>query len=103
MMLPFLQGVSVGRRRLSADFQLLFRLIKGSIFLTFLATFIILIAVAKMTIKDIVVCILAVMPTGWGLLLVSFHILSVAFVFRGILYKIEFSLLMIYVVLIMYS
>lgn len=66
-----LQGVSVGRRRLSADFQLLFRLIKGSIFITFLAIFIILIAFAHVTLKDIVVCILAVMPTGWGLLLVS--------------------------------
>ncbi|RYR49519.1 hypothetical protein Ahy_A07g036037 isoform A [Arachis hypogaea] len=71
VILGLMKGVSVGRRRLSADFQLLFRLIKGSIFLTFLATFIILIAVAKMTIKDIVVCILAVMPTGWGLLLIA--------------------------------
>jgi len=67
----FLQGVSVGRRRLSADYQLLFRLIEGSIFLTFLAIFIILILLANMTIKDIIVCILAVMPTGWGMLLVS--------------------------------
>jgi hypothetical protein len=67
----FLQGISVGRRRLSADFQLVFRLIEGSIFITFLAILIILIAVAKMTIKDIIICILAVMPTGWGMLQVS--------------------------------
>jgi len=66
-----LQGLSLGRRRLSADFQLLFRLIEGSIFLTILTAVIVLIAVAGLTIKDILVCILAVMPTGWGLLLVS--------------------------------
>ncbi|XP_027342248.1 callose synthase 2-like [Abrus precatorius] len=71
LILGLMKGVSVGRRRLSADFQLLFRLIKGSIFITFLSIFIILIAVANMTIKDIIVCILAVMPTGWGLLLIA--------------------------------
>ncbi|KAK7323905.1 hypothetical protein VNO77_27407 [Canavalia gladiata] len=71
LILGLMKGVSVGRRRLSAEYQLLFRLIKGSIFITFLTIFIILIAVAKMTIKDIIVCILAVMPTGWGLLLIA--------------------------------
>ncbi|TKY49513.1 Callose synthase 2 [Spatholobus suberectus] len=71
VILGLMKGVSLGRRRLSADFQLLFRLIEGSIFITFLSIFIILIAVVKMTIKDIIVCILAVMPTGWGLLLIA--------------------------------
>ncbi|CAJ1958351.1 unnamed protein product [Sphenostylis stenocarpa] len=56
LILGLMKGISVGRRRLSADFQLLFRLIE---------------AVAGMTIKDIIVCILAVMPTGWGLLLIA--------------------------------
>jgi callose synthase len=63
--------VSVGRRRLSANFQLVFRLIKGLISLTFLAVFITLIAVPHMTLQDIIVCILAFMPTGWGLLLIA--------------------------------
>ena len=77
-MQPFLhsasimQGVSVGRRRFSANFQLAFRLIKGLIFLTFLTVLILLIALPGMTFKDIIVCILAFMPTGWGLLLVSY-------------------------------
>ncbi|KAK7243498.1 hypothetical protein RIF29_38296 [Crotalaria pallida] len=71
LILGLMKGVSVGRRQLSADFQLVFRLIEGSIFLTFLAIFITLITVANMTIKDIVVCILAVMPTGWGMLLIA--------------------------------
>lgn len=68
---PFLQTVSVGRRRFSADFQLVFRLIKGLIFLTFVAILVTLIVLPGMTLKDILVCILAFMPTGWGLLLVS--------------------------------
>lgn len=66
-----LQTVSLGRRKFSADFQLVFRLIKGLIFLTFVSILIILIAIPHMTMKDIIVCILAFMPSGWGILLVS--------------------------------
>lgn len=66
----FLQAVSVGRRKYSADYQLVFRLIKGLIFLTFVSILITLIVLPHMTAQDIVVCILAFMPSGWGLLLV---------------------------------
>lgn len=67
--------MSVGRRRFSADFQLVFRMIKGLIFITFVAILITLIAVPGMTFRDIIACILGFMPTGWGMLLVSglFH------------------------------
>lgn len=65
------QAVSVGRRRFSAEFQLVFRLIKGLIFVALVSVLIILIAIAHMTVQDILVCFLAFMPTGWGLLLVS--------------------------------
>ena len=65
------QTVSVGRRKFSADFQLVFRLIKGLIFLTFVSILVTLIALPHMTVQDIIVCILAFMPTGWGMLLVS--------------------------------
>jgi hypothetical protein len=47
--------------------------------------------VANMTIKDIIICILAVMPTGWGMLQVSnffllfLHSLYVVSVFYQIL------------------
>lgn len=75
---PFVpQTISVGRRKFSASFQLVFRLIKGLIFLTFVSILVTLIALPHMTAQDIVVCILAFMPTGWGLLLVSeyhFHL-----------------------------
>lgn len=67
--LLYLQAVSVGRRRLSADFQLLFRLIKCLVFLTFFSIFITLLAIpAGLKARDIIVCILAFGPTGWGLL-----------------------------------
>lgn len=65
------QTISMGRRKFSADFQLVFRLIKGLIFVTFVSILIILILIPHMTLLDIFVCFLAFMPTGWGLLLVS--------------------------------
>lgn len=67
------QIVSAGRRKFSADLQLVFRLIEGLIFISFMAVLITLIAVLHITFRDIIVCILAFMPTGWGLLLVSTH------------------------------
>lgn len=68
----FLQTVSVGRRKFSANFQLVFRLMKGMIFLTFISILVTLLAIPNgMTLQDLVVCILAFMPTGWGMLLVS--------------------------------
>ncbi|XP_077231016.1 callose synthase 3-like [Tasmannia lanceolata] len=63
--------VSMGRLKLSAEFQLVFRLFKGLLFLLFVAILITLIALAHMTIQDIVVCFLAFLPSGWGLLLIA--------------------------------
>lgn len=71
LILAVMKVVSVGRRKFSADFQLAFRLIKGFIFLSFVALLISLIAVLHLKFRDIVVCILAFMPTGWGLLLIA--------------------------------
>ncbi|OWM69233.1 hypothetical protein CDL15_Pgr025420 [Punica granatum] len=71
LILFVMKTVSVGRRKFSADFQLMFRLIKGMIFLTFVAILVTLIALPHMTIRDIIVCILAFMPTGWGMLLIA--------------------------------
>ncbi|KAL3622395.1 Callose synthase 1 [Castilleja foliolosa] len=69
--LVMMKVVSIGRRQFSADFQLVFRLIKGLIFLSFAAVLITLIALPHMTLRDVIVCILAFMPTGWGLLLIA--------------------------------
>ncbi|KAI3739516.1 hypothetical protein L2E82_29923 [Cichorium intybus] len=64
-------AMSYWKKTLSADFHLLFRLINGFIVVAFASTLITLVALPHMTIKDIVVCILAFLPTGWGLLLIS--------------------------------
>ncbi|KAJ6425033.1 hypothetical protein OIU84_025745 [Salix udensis] len=71
LVLFLMKAVSVGRRRLSANFQLLFRFIEGFIFIAFISVVIILIALPHMTIRDIIVCLLAFLPTGWGLLLIA--------------------------------
>lgn len=68
-------------------------MIKGLIFITFIAILITLIAVPGMTFRDIIVCILAFMPTGWGMLLVSglFH----SFLFFSLsshLFRIEYEI-----------
>ncbi|CAK7339194.1 unnamed protein product [Dovyalis caffra] len=71
LILFVMKTVSVGRRKFSANFQLVFRLIKGMIFLTFVSILVTLIALPHMTVQDIIVCILAFMPTGWGMLLIA--------------------------------
>lgn len=67
-----LQVVSVGRLKFSAHYQLVFRLLKGLLFVTFISILVVLIAFAHMTVQDIFVCCLAFLPTGWGMLLVLF-------------------------------
>ncbi|XP_078161046.1 callose synthase 3-like [Carex rostrata] len=71
VILMVMKTVDLGRRKFSAEFQLVFRLIKGLIFLTFLSVMIILIAIPHMTLQDIFVCILAFLPTGWGILQIA--------------------------------
>ncbi|KAK1420284.1 hypothetical protein QVD17_21754 [Tagetes erecta] len=66
-----MKGVSYCKKSLSNDYQLAFRLIKGLVFLTFLAILITIIAQPHMTVKDVVVCFLALMPTGWGMLMIA--------------------------------
>eukprot|EP00253_Pinus_taeda_P014988 PITA_14988 len=71
VVLLVLKVVSMGRRRFSADFQLMFRLLKGLLFIGFLSVLIILIVVFGLTIADLFVCFLAFMPTGWAFLQIA--------------------------------
>ncbi|KAK4380700.1 hypothetical protein RND71_002562 [Anisodus tanguticus] len=71
LVLFVMKTISVGRRKFSANLQLVFRLIKGLIFLTFIATLVILMTLLHMTPKDMLVCVLAFLPTGWGMLLIA--------------------------------
>jgi callose synthase len=69
--LLIVKGLGVGRQRFSTNFQLLFRIIKGFVFLTFLGLLITFLALRFLTPKDIFLCMLAFMPTGWGMLLIA--------------------------------
>lgn len=71
VVLLIMKAASIGRRQFRADLQLVFRFVKGLVFLSFVSALIILVALPHMTFRDIIVCILAFMPTGWGLLLIA--------------------------------
>lgn len=73
--LLLMKVISMGRKKYSVQKQLIFRFIKGLIFVTFVTILTVLMAIPHMTFQDIIVCIFAFAPTGWGLLLIaqSFH------------------------------
>ncbi|XP_030953802.1 callose synthase 3-like isoform X2 [Quercus lobata] len=71
VILLVMKVVSVGRGRLSAQFRLFFRMIVGLSSLAFLSVFLPSIPVPHLTLWDIIVCILALTPTGWGLILIA--------------------------------
>ncbi|RZC90306.1 hypothetical protein C5167_031018, partial [Papaver somniferum] len=60
--------LEVGMRRFSADFQLMFRLLKALMFIGFLVTASILFMFLNLTVGDIFACLLSFTPTGWALL-----------------------------------
>ncbi|KAH7686236.1 callose synthase protein [Dioscorea alata] len=66
-----LKMVSVGRRRFGTDFQLMFRILKGLLFLGFVSVMTVLFVVCGLTIVDVFASILGFMPTGWSLLLIG--------------------------------
>ncbi|KAL8510691.1 hypothetical protein ACS0TY_017495 [Phlomoides rotata] len=66
-----LKMVSMGRRKFGTDFQLMFRILKALLFLGFVSVMAVLFVVANLAISDIFAAILAFLPTGWGLILIS--------------------------------
>ncbi|KAJ8504487.1 hypothetical protein OPV22_005373 [Ensete ventricosum] len=66
-----LKVVSMGRKQFSADFQLMFRLLKLILFIGFIGTLGILFTLLNLTVGDIFASLLAFMPTGWALLQIS--------------------------------
>ncbi|XP_074307762.1 callose synthase 7 isoform X3 [Silene latifolia] len=71
IVLLVLKMVSMGRRRFGTDFQLMFRILKGLLFLGFLSVMTVLFEVCNLTIQDLLASILAFMPTGWAMLLIG--------------------------------
>lgn len=56
-------------------FQLLLRLLKASVFLLVLAAIAVAVAATTLSVVDLFACILAFIPTGWGILSVSSNLL----------------------------
>ncbi|MFS7994499.1 putative 1,3-beta-glucan synthase [Helianthus anomalus] len=71
MILVLIKVVNVGRNYLSDNHQLSFRLFKASLFLSVIATIITLSYICRLSVTDLIVCCLAFLPTGWGLILVG--------------------------------
>ncbi|KAL8143622.1 hypothetical protein V2J09_016654 [Rumex salicifolius] len=66
-----LKIVSLGRKKFSADFQLMFRLLKLLLFIGFMVTLVLLFAFMNLIVGDIFASLLGFMPTGWALLSIS--------------------------------
>nr|GEU44760.1 callose synthase 5 [Tanacetum cinerariifolium] len=66
-----LKIVSMGRKKFSADFQLMFRLLKLFLFVGFVVTLVILFQLLGLTVGDIFASLLAFMPTGWAILQIA--------------------------------
>ncbi|KAL8135546.1 putative callose synthase 8 isoform X2 [Apium graveolens] len=66
-----IKGVKLGRYYLSDNHQLAFRLSKVVLFLGVVGTIMALSFVCKLSLMDLIVCCLAFLPTGWGLILIG--------------------------------
>ncbi|XVF69743.1 hypothetical protein PTKIN_Ptkin11bG0106300 [Pterospermum kingtungense] len=58
-------------QKISVNFQLLLRFIQGLSFLVVIAGLAAAVVITKLSISDIFACILAFVPTGWGILLIA--------------------------------
>ncbi|KAK1591245.1 hypothetical protein Q3G72_004616 [Acer saccharum] len=65
------KAVNMGRQQFSANYHLVFRFFKAFLFLGILSTIISLSVICQLSFKDIIVCCLAFLPTGWGLILIA--------------------------------
>ena len=61
----------MGRRKFGTDFQLMFRILKALLFLGFMSVMTVLFVVWGLTVSDLFAALLAFLPTGWAILLVS--------------------------------
>ncbi|KAG9129306.1 hypothetical protein Leryth_015685 [Lithospermum erythrorhizon] len=66
-----LKIVSMGRKKFSADFQLMFRLLKAILFISIIASLVMLFVFLHLTVGDILASLLAFLPTGWALLQIA--------------------------------
>uniref|UniRef100_A0ACD5VR14 Uncharacterized protein n=1 Tax=Avena sativa TaxID=4498 RepID=A0ACD5VR14_AVESA len=69
--LVVLKMVSIGRQKFGTDLQLMFRMLKGLLFLGFVSVMAVLFVVCNLTISDVFASILGFLPTGWCILLIG--------------------------------
>ncbi|KHG09908.1 Putative callose synthase 8 [Gossypium arboreum] len=65
------KAVNIGRQLFSARYHLMFRFFKAFLFLSVFTIVITLSVICELSSKDLLVCCLAFLPTGWGLILVA--------------------------------
>ncbi|KAK6229181.1 hypothetical protein SCA6_018132 [Theobroma cacao] len=65
------KAVNIGRQLFSANYHLMFRFFKAFLFLSCFAIVITLSIICELSLKDVIICCLAFLPTGWGLILVA--------------------------------
>lgn len=65
------QVVSLGREKFVTRFQLVFRILKGIVFLVLIGLLVLLFVGFDLAVADVGASILAFIPTGWFILLVS--------------------------------
>jgi callose synthase len=65
------KAVKLGRQLFSAHYHLWFRLFKAFLFLGVLSIIFTLSMICDLSLMDLIVCCLAFLPTGWGLILIA--------------------------------
>lgn len=73
-------------QKISVNFQLLLRFIQGVSFLLAIAGLVAAIVITELTVADIFACVLAFVPTGWGILSVSISDNFILFILNGHIY-----------------
>ncbi|KAH6785388.1 hypothetical protein C2S51_037843 [Perilla frutescens var. frutescens] len=66
-----LKIINVGKKYLSDNYHLAFRLFKAFLFMGVMATIVTLSLICHLSMRDLIVCCLAFLPTGWGMILVA--------------------------------
>ncbi|KAI9074792.1 hypothetical protein K1719_043216 [Acacia pycnantha] len=66
-----LKIVKLGKKKFSADFQLMFRLLKFSLFIGAIVILVLMFILMDLTVGDIFASLLAFMPTGWALVQIA--------------------------------
>uniref|UniRef100_A0A7N0TVA2 1,3-beta-glucan synthase n=1 Tax=Kalanchoe fedtschenkoi TaxID=63787 RepID=A0A7N0TVA2_KALFE len=71
VVMVILKIVSLGQKKFSADFQLMFRLLKLFLFIGTIVMIVMLFTFLSLTVGDIFASLLAFLPTGWAILQIS--------------------------------